>query len=103
MFYDSGIDLSGVVSLMLFKLAILLVAFSPLNLYSQPVRKQAAAAPAAERVVSRSTGDGGLERHLSAAQTYQLAGDLEHASIENRAVLGIVLRQAGLLELEQGN
>ena len=88
---------------MLSRLALLFFAVATLNLYSQTVRKQTDGVPAGRKVVAVSVGDSELERHLSASQGYQLAGDLDHALIENRAVLGIVLRQVGLLELENGN
>jgi tetratricopeptide (TPR) repeat protein len=85
------------------RLALLFFAFATLNFYSQTVRKPTVGVPPAQKVASMPAGEGELERHLSAAQGYQLAGDLEHAFIENRAVLGTVLRQVGLLELENGN
>src|SRR5215510_13320385 len=85
---------------MLSRLLFLLLVVFALNLYGQPVRKQTARVPAGQNVAATPSDDE-LARHLSAAQGYQLAGDMEHAAIENRAVLGIVLRRVGLLELEQ--
>ena len=88
---------------MLSRFILLVVAVSTLNLYSQTVRRQPARVQPREKAApAKSATDDELSRHLSAAQGYQLAGDLEHASIENRAVLGIALRRVGLLELEQG-
>jgi len=44
-----------------------------------------------------------LTRHLSAAQTHQLAGDLDRASVENQAVIAIALQRIGIAELEKKN
>ena len=38
-----------------------------------------------------------LERHYSAAQTFQLAGDLEHAETEYHEVLALALQRLGNL------
>ncbi len=43
-----------------------------------------------------------LSRHLSAAETYQLSGDLERAAIENRAVAAIVLGRLGVMAIREG-
>ena len=87
---------------MLSRFILLVVAVSTLNLYSQTVRKRPPRVQSGQNAAPAAPADDELNRHLSAAQGYQLAGDLEHASIENRAVLGIALRRVGLLELEQG-
>jgi tetratricopeptide (TPR) repeat protein len=42
-----------------------------------------------------------LSRHLSAAQTYQLSGDLERADQENRAVAAICLASLGAIALRE--
>ncbi len=44
-----------------------------------------------------------LLKHLSAAETYQISGDLANAAIENRAILGIALQRAGNIAIEEGN
>lgn len=44
-----------------------------------------------------------LLKHLSAAETYQISGDLINAAIENRAVVGIALQRAGNIAIEDGN
>src|SRR5258706_589308 len=36
-----------------------------------------------------------LSKHISAAETFQLAGDLNNAAVENRAILGIALQTVG--------
>lgn len=43
-----------------------------------------------------------LRRHLSAAETYQISGDLANAAIENRAVVGIALERVGNVAIEEG-
>ena len=40
-----------------------------------------------------------LEQHLSAAETYQISGDLSNAALENRAIIGIALQRLGYLAL----
>jgi tetratricopeptide (TPR) repeat protein len=43
-----------------------------------------------------------LLRHLSAAETYQISGDLANAAVENRAVAAIALQRIGNLAVEEG-
>ncbi len=43
-----------------------------------------------------------LVKHLSAAENYQMAGDLPNAAIENRAVLEIGLERFGNIAIEEG-
>lgn len=38
-----------------------------------------------------------LEQHLSAAETYQISGDLPNAALENHAIIGIALQRLGYL------
>jgi len=87
---------------MLYRLIFFFFLASTVNLYSQTTRMQTPRVPASQNNAGTTISDDELDRHLSAAQGYQLAGDLDHALIENRAVLGIALRRVGLLELEQG-
>ena len=44
-----------------------------------------------------------LLKHVSAAETYQIAGDLLNAASENRAILGIALQRVGNIAIEEGN
>lgn len=44
-----------------------------------------------------------LIQHLTAAEKYQIAGDLANAAIENRAILGIALQRLGRIAIEEGN
>jgi tetratricopeptide (TPR) repeat protein len=43
-----------------------------------------------------------LLKHLTAAESHQLSGDLRNAAIENRAVLGIALQRSGSIAVEEG-
>lgn len=47
--------------------------------------------------------DGELQKHLSAAETYQLTGDIYRAEPENKAVVAIALQRLGMLALEEEN
>ncbi|MEO6589234.1 MAG: tetratricopeptide repeat protein [Pyrinomonadaceae bacterium] len=43
-----------------------------------------------------------LIKHLTAAENYQISGDLTNAAVENRAVLGIALQRSGNIAIEEG-
>lgn len=43
-----------------------------------------------------------LARHLTAAETFQLSGDLPNAAVENRAIVGIALQRVANLALREG-
>lgn len=43
-----------------------------------------------------------LEKRISAAETYQITGDLDNARTENRAIVGLALRRYGNLLIEKG-
>jgi tetratricopeptide (TPR) repeat protein len=43
-----------------------------------------------------------LARHLSAAETYQLSGDLARAAVENRAVAAVALARLGAIAIREG-
>lgn len=47
-------------------------------------------------------GEDALNRHLTAAETYQLSGDLPNAAIENRSIVSIALARAANLSLTEG-
>jgi tetratricopeptide (TPR) repeat protein len=63
------------------------------------------AAVAAQKTSSQGRGprpaEDQLARHLSAAQTYQLSGDLERAAVENRAVAAIALGRLGAVAIRE--
>jgi tetratricopeptide (TPR) repeat protein len=43
-----------------------------------------------------------LQKHLSAAETFQISGDLPNAAIENRLIVGIALQRIGNIAIEEG-
>ncbi len=43
-----------------------------------------------------------LFKHLAAAESHQISGDLNNAAIENKAVLGIALQRSGSIAIEEG-
>ena len=43
-----------------------------------------------------------LARHLTAAQTFQISGDLPNAAVENRAIVSLALARAANLALREG-
>jgi tetratricopeptide (TPR) repeat protein len=48
------------------------------------------------------TQEDDLKKHLSAAETYQISGDLANALIENRAIVAIGLQRFGNISIEEG-
>lgn len=58
-------------------------------------------APSAEQSRIKPAEDE-LARHLSAAETYQLSGDLARASVENRAIAAIALGRLGSIAVREG-
>lgn len=77
------------------KVTALILLFSSICLFAQTKTK----VPTAAAPPSIIADD--LNQHLSAAETYQLAGDFDHAGIENRAVVAIVLQRLGFIALEE--
>ncbi|MEZ5426956.1 MAG: tetratricopeptide repeat protein [Pyrinomonadaceae bacterium] len=69
------------------KVLVLLLLFTSLNIYAQSTNPS-------------QTDE--LTQHLSAAETYQISGDLTNAAIENKAVAGIALERLGNLAIEEG-
>ena len=80
---------------------ITLIFFVPALIgYGQTTGRPAVGPPRVQNPVSGASGDE-LDRHLSATQAYQLAGDFDRAAVENNAVIAIALQRIGLSELEQ--
>lgn len=67
---------------------------------AQIKRATAPPPPAREQPAPKPTEDQ-LARHLSAAQTYQISGDLERAAVENRAVVAVALGRLGALSIRE--
>jgi tetratricopeptide (TPR) repeat protein len=67
---------------------------------AQTKRATAQPQPARERPAPKPTEDQ-LARHLSAAETYQISGDLERAAAENRAVVAVALGRLGAVAIRE--
>lgn len=76
---------------MFVKVLIFVLLLTPLNLFAQTVSNSNSKPQTDE-----------LKTHLSAAETYQISGDLINAAIENRAVIGISLQKIGNIAIEEG-
>lgn len=51
---------------------------------------------------AQKTDSDALKNHLSAAETFQISGDLPNAAIENRSIIGIALQRIGNIAIEEG-
>lgn len=76
---------------MILKVSAFILLFSSLCVVAQTPQKTPAP----------SNPNDELNQHLSAAQTYQLTGDMYRASIENKAVVAIALQRLGMIALEE--
>ena len=56
----------------------------------------------AQNPSEKSQGDE-LTKHISAAETYQISGDLENARVENRRIVALGSQRFGNILLEEGN
>ena len=52
--------------------------------------------------VKEPSGQDELTLHRSAAETYQISGDFEHAAIENRLIVSIALRRLAAAAVKEG-
>ncbi len=83
------------------KILIFVLLFSALNIYPQRINPKKPN-PTLSTQNSRTITDE-LIKHLSAAETYQISGDLPNAAVENRAIVGIALERFGNLAVEEGS
>lgn len=74
------------------KVPVLILLFFTINWYAQtsPVKPPS------------QLQEDELKKHISAAETFQISGDLENARIENRAIVAIGLQRFGNLSIEEG-
>ena len=86
---------------MFFRFIFLVLISSVAIGYGQTTGKRPVSVPPVRIAADRAAAEDELTRHLSAAQTYQLAGDLDRAAVENKAVIAIALQRIGIAELEQ--
>lgn len=79
-------------SVMAAKVSVLFLLFLTVNLYAQnpPVKPV------------QQAQEENLEKHISAAETFQISGDLVNAQVENRAIAAISLRRFGNVLIEEG-
>ena len=74
------------------KVAVLILLFLSVNLYAQsPIAKPA-----------QPIQEENLAKHISAAETYQISGDLVNAQIENRQIVAVGLQKFGNISIEEG-
>lgn len=84
---------------MLLRILLLVLCFFSLNILAQKAdSKKTSNNPSAS---NPQTSDE-LFKHLKAAETFQLAGDLANAAVENQALLGIALQRFGNIAIEEG-
>ena len=74
------------------KVPALILLFFTVNWYAQN--------PAVKPIPQ--TQEDELKKHISAAETYQISGDLENARFENRAIVALGLQRFGNLSIEEG-
>ena len=72
-------------------LSFILIVFA-FNTYAQKINSNNQTSPNSDELL----------KHLSAAETYQISGDLANAAIENRAIVGIALQRVGNIAIEEG-
>lgn len=82
------------------KILIFVLIFSAFNLYAQKTNPKNIK-PILPNQDSQTNTDE-LTKHLSAAETYQISGDLVNAAVENRAIVGIALERIGNIAIEEG-
>ncbi len=83
------------------KILIFVLLFSALNLSAQKTSP-----PKIKPILSNQNSQSNtdeLTTHLSAAETYQISGDLPNAAVENRAIVGIALQRIGNIAIEEGD
>ena len=83
------------------KILIFVLLFSALNFDAQKINPKNIK-PTLSNQNSQSDTDE-LTKHLSAAETYQISGDLPNAAVENRAIIGIALQRIGNIAIEEGD
>lgn len=77
---------------MIEKVSALILLFFSLNFYAQNSTVNTNQQPQKDD----------LQQHLSAAETFQISGDLVNAEIENRAIVAIGLQRFGNIAIEEG-
>lgn len=78
---------------------VFILCLSTINIYAQKVVGEDN--KKTTLTVSNPSSDE-LIKHLTAAESHQLSGDLANAAVENRAVLAIALQRFGNIAIEEG-
>ena len=81
----------------LFSVALLLYAIGLSAVFAQPSKLNTSIQQTRNSIVEDE-----LNRHLTAAETYQLSGDLPGAAVENRAIVSIALARMANLAVTEG-
>ena len=84
---------------MISRMLFLFLLFSPPYIYAQKTNLLNLNIPAQS---NSQPSEDNLSKHLSAAETYQISGDLPNAATENRAVVAIALHRIGNVAIEEG-
>jgi tetratricopeptide (TPR) repeat protein len=84
---------------MVAKILIFVIFFTGVNIYAQIINSK----PNSTTQSQSNQIKDELQDHVSAAETYQISGDLVNASIENRKIISIGLQRIGNIAIEEGN
>jgi tetratricopeptide (TPR) repeat protein len=81
------------------RILIFIVCLCAVSIYAQ----EASSDKNSKNSLAASPGSSNdLLKHLTAAESHQISGDLTGAAVENRAVLGIALQRSGSIAIEEG-
>lgn len=82
------------------RILVFVIFFTACNIFAQKSNlPKADLKPASQNT---QTSDE-LLKHLSAAETYQISGDLFNAAVENRTIVGLALQRFGNIAIEEGD
>jgi tetratricopeptide (TPR) repeat protein len=84
---------------MIVRVLFLVLFFSSLSLYAQ---KSNSTDPGLSFQPTPQSNEDELAKHLSAAETYQISGDLANAAVANRAIIAVALHRLGNVAVEEG-
>ena len=84
---------------MIVRIVVLILCFFAVNVFPQ---KAGSGKSGQNSSVPANQASDELLKHLSAAENFQISGNLSDAAVENRAVLGIALERFGNIAIEEG-
>ena len=82
------------------KVLIFILLLSASDLFAQKTNPKNLSLNSTSQNTRQNTDE--LLKHLSAAETFQISGDLVNAAVENRAIVGIALQRVGNIAIEEG-